>query len=270
MTASGRYLYCVIPASGTAPAVCAPALDGGPVHPIRHRDIAVLTHACAPEPYQGRETEVCGWIAAHNAVVEEAWKSAGTVLPMSFDVIVRGDSGHSAEANVAGWLEEHHAALRSRLQALRGRVEVGVQILRATEDSAASETGDAESPRLRPRGHAYFARHQQRREQHERLEREAEAVFRRHGETLAALVDDVQVSRPRPVPGKMMVLNLSLLTDQAGVLRVGEYLEQVSQETDAEVRFTGPWPPYSFAGTFAKLKEIAEPAREAAEIGTIG
>ena len=72
---------------------------------------------------------------------------------------------------------------------------------------------------------------------------------------LAALVDDVQVNRPRPVRGKMTVLNLSLLTDQAGVLRVGDYLEQVSQETDAEVRFTGPWPPYSFAGTFAKLKE---------------
>ena len=57
---------------------------------------------------------------------------------------------------------------------------------------------------------------------------------------LAALVDDVQVNRPRPVRGKKMVLNLSLLTDQAGVLRVGDYLEQVSQETDAEVRFTGP------------------------------
>ena len=134
MTASARYLYCVLPAYDAAPAVCAPALDGEPVHSIRHRDIAVLAHACAPEPYQGSETEVCNWIAAHNAVIEEAWKSAGTVLPMSFDVIVRGDSGRSAEANVVGWIEEHHAALRRRLQALRGRVEVGVQILRDAEN----------------------------------------------------------------------------------------------------------------------------------------
>ena len=264
MTASARYLYCVLPAYDAAPAICAPALDGGPVHSVRYRDIAVLTHACAPEPYQGGETEVCSWIAAHNAVIEEAWKSAGTVLPMSFDVIVRGDSGRSAEANVAGWLEEHHAALRSRLQALRGRVEVGVQILRDEENPAA---GEAESLQLRPRGHAYFARHQRRREQRERFEREAEAVFCRHGEMLAALVDDVHVNRPRPVRGKIMVLNLSLLTDQAGVSRVGDYLEHVSQETDAEVRFTGPWPPYSFAGTFARLGGIAEPARKAAEIG---
>ena len=230
----------------------------------------MLTHACAPEPYQGSETEVCSWIAAHNAVIEEAWKSAGTVLPMSFDVIVRGDSGRSAEANVADWLEEHHAALRRRLQALRGRVEVGVQILHDVENPAAGEAGEAESPQVRPRGHAYFARHQRRREQRERLEREAEAVHRRHGEMLAALVDDVHVNKPRPVLGKMMVLNLSLLTDQAGLLRVGDYLEQVSQETDAEVRFTGPWPPYSFAGTFARPEEIAEPARKAAEFGATG
>ena len=209
MTASARYLYCVLPADGAASAVRAPALDGGPVLSIRHRDIAALTHVCAPEPYQGSETEVRGWIAAHNAVIEEAWKSAGTVLPMSFDVIVRGDSGHSAEANVAGWLEEHHAALRSRLQALRGRVEVGVQILRdadnsaggesagdnsagsgsagdnsAGDESAGGEPGEAEAPRVRPRGHAYFARHQQQREQREqraRLEREAEAAFCHYG-----------------------------------------------------------------------------------------
>ena len=57
----------------------------------------------------------------------------------------------------------------------------------------------------------------------------------------------------------MMILNLSLLTDQVGVQRVGDYLERVSQESGAEVRFTGPWPPYSFAGAFARLKEIAEP-----------
>ena len=298
MTASARYLYCVLPAYDAVPAISAPALDGGPVHPIRYRDIAVLTHACAPEPYQGSETEVCGWIAAHNAVIEEAWQSAGTVLPMSFDVIVRGDIEHSAEVNVVGWLEEHHAALRGRLEALRGRVEVGVQIFQTAENATPENTAPentapgntapentapappappaiagntapenaAQSSPPRPRGRAFFARHQVRREQRERLEREADAAFRRHGEMLASLVHDVHVNKPRPVRGKMMVLNLSLLTDQAGVRRVGDYLEQVSQETDAEVRFTGPWPPYSFAGTFPRLKEIAEPVGKSAGV----
>ena len=245
-----RYIYCVVPSSGTGLAVCAPALDGGPVQPICHEDIAALTHACAPEPYRGSETEVCEWIAAHNAVVEEAWKSAETVLPMTFDVIVRADSRHSAEANVAGWLEEHHDALRSRLRYLRGRVEVGVQILRDAEPLSASETPGAGSGRVRPRGHAYFTRHQLRREQRERLEQEAEAEFRRHYEMLASMVGAVQVNRRRAVPGKMTVVDLSLLADKAGVRRVGDYLDRVRREAGAEVRFTGPWPPYSFASTF--------------------
>ena len=214
MTASARYLYCVLPADDAAPAVCAPALDGGLVHSIRHRDIAVLAHACAPEPYQGSEAEVCNWIAAHNAVIEEAWKSAGTVLPMSFDVIVRGDCGRSAEANVAGWLEEHHAALRRRLQALRGRVEVGVQILRDAENPAAGEAGEAESPGCARAGTPILpvisgGANSARGWNGTRKQFSSATV-----KMLAALVDDVHVNKLRPVQGKMMMLNLSLLTDR--------------------------------------------------------
>ena len=178
---------------------------------IRHRDIAVLTYACVPQPYQGSETDVRGWIAAHNAVIEEAWKSAGTILPMSFDVIVPGDAGRSAEANVVGWIEEHHVALRSRLQTLRGLVEVGVQILRDAQEPAVREGHE------RPRGHAYFASQRLRLDQRERLGQAAEADSLRHREMLAVAGRDVQVNTPRPVPGKIMVLSISLLADQAGV-----------------------------------------------------
>jgi Gas vesicle synthesis protein GvpL/GvpF len=267
MTASARYLYCVVPARGTPPAVRAAALDGGQVAAIRHRDVAVLTHACAPQPYQGGETEVRGWIAAHNAVIEEAWKSAGTVLPMSFDVIVRGDAGRSAEANVVGWLDEHHAALRARLQALRGLVEVGVQILHGAEAEAGAGAGAGagDGAGACPRGHAYFARHQLRREQRERLGRTAAAAFGRHGEMLAALASDVQVNRPRPAPGKIMVLNMSLLADSDGVRRIGDYLERVRKEAGTDVRFTGPWPPYSFGDMSGEFGVRAEAASQPTE-----
>jgi hypothetical protein len=260
VTASARYIYCVVPSSPGGLAVCAPALDGGPVQVISHEDVAALTHACPPEPYEGSEAEVRGWIAAHNAVVEEAWKSAGTVLPMSFDVIVRAGPCRNAEANVVGWLEEHHVALRSRLRSLRGRVEVGVQILRDAEPAPAAEASGAGSGQVRPRGHAYFARHQLRREQHERRERQAEAEFRRHCEILTLMADDVHVNKCRTVPGKMTVLDLSLLADETGVRCIGDYLERVSKEADAEVRFTGPWPPYSFAGTLGAPGDRMESA----------
>ena len=87
------------------------------------------------------------------------------------------------------------------------------------------------------------------------LERKAEADCRRYFENLAALADDVQVGKPRPVKGGQMVLNLSLLVARLAIAPIGEYLERVSQEPGVEVRFTGPWPPYSFAGAFGTVED---------------
>ena len=195
------------------------------------------------------------WIVAHNAVVEEAWKSAESVLPMTFDVIVRGDAARSAEANLVGWLAEHHAALQSRLQALRGRAELGVQILWNAGKLTANEAAVAKDPGIPPRGRAYFAHHKLLREHREQLERSEEADFRRYCENLSVLADDVQINKSQALKGKRMVLNLSLLAAQAAIARVGAYLEEVSQEPGVEVRFTEPWPPYSFTGTFGNLKD---------------
>lgn len=253
LTATALYLYCVVPATDPMPVLSSPALDGGPVRAVRYEELAALAHACPPEPYQGSEEEVRGWIAAHNAVVEEAWGCAGSVLPMSFDVIVRDDAERTAEANLVGWLAEHHAALRDRLQAVEGRAEVGVQILWNIESLITSVAIDAQAAEAPARGRAYFARQQLRRQLKEQLEPKAEADSRRYLEHLAALAEDVQVNKPRPVKGRQMVLNLSLLVARAAVSRVGEYLEGVSREPGVEVRFTGPWPPYSFAGTFGTI-----------------
>ncbi len=189
MTATALYLYCVVPATDPMPALSSPALDGGPVRAVRYQELAALAHVCPPEPYQGSDEEVRGWVAVHNAVVEEV-------------------------------------------------------------TSVAIDAQAAEAP---ARGRAYFARQQLRRQLRERLEPKAEEDARRYLENLAALAEDVQVNKPRPVKGRQMVLNLSLLVARAAVSRVGEYLEEVSREPGVEVRFTGPWPPYSFAGTFGTI-----------------
>ena len=253
------YLYCVVPATDPIPALSSPALDGGPVRAVRYQELAGLAHVCPPEPYQGSEEEVRRWIVAHDAVVQEAWERAGSVLPVSFDVIVRGDGNRNAEASLVGWLEEHYEELRAHLQALEERAEVGVQILWDLETLATSMVIGAEAAGAPARGHAYFARQQLRRQLREQLGARAEVDSRRYFEHLAALADEVQVNKPRPVKGRQMVLNLSLLVTRAAISRVGEYLEGVSREPGVEVRFTGPWPPYSFAGTFGTIGDgVAE------------
>lgn len=267
LAATALYLYCIVPATDPMPVLSASALDGGLVRAVRYHDLAVLAHACPSEPYQGGEDEVHGWIAAHNAVVEEAWGCAGSVLPMSFDVIVRDDAERSAEANLIGWLAEHHAALRDRLQALEGRDEVGVQILWNSESLITSMANDAQAAEASARGRAYFAHQQMRRQLREQLESKAQADSRRYLENLVALAEDVQVNKPRSVKGRQMVLNVSLLVARAAVPRVGEYLEGVIREPSVEVRFTGPWPPYSFAGTFGTIGG-GEPSQKMADRDT--
>lgn len=257
MSSTALYLYCIVPASDPLPALAASALDGGPVHAVRHQELAALAHACPPEPYQGSEEQVRGWVAAHNAVIEEAWESADSVLPMSFDVIVAGDGGRSAEANLIGWLAEHYAALRGRLRALEGRAEVGVQVLWDLETLAGATAADATGPVLRARGHAFFAEQQRRRQLRDSRERKADDDCRRYLGDLAALADDVQVNKPRQVKKRQtqqMMLNLSLLLRRDSIPRLGDYLETVSKEPAVEVRFTGPWPPYSFTGAFGNVE----------------
>lgn len=248
------YLYCIVPSVDSMPVLSSPALDGGSVHAIRYEGLAALGHACPPQPYQGGEEEVRAWIAAHNAVVEEAWELAGTVLPMSFDVLVREGGGWSAKANLVGWLAKHYEVLQSRLRAVEGRDEVGVQILWDNERLTTCMTSDARAASEPASGRAFFVRQELRRELKERLEQEAEAGSRRYFENLVVLADDVRVNKTRPVKLRQMVLNLSLLVARTGISRVGEYLEEVSAEPGVEVRFTGPWPPYSFAGTFATIE----------------
>lgn len=246
MDTHGLYLYCIVPAGGTPPVIAAPALDGGQVGAVCHEGVAALTHACPPRPYQGSEDLVRDWVAAHNAVVEEAWGSAGSVLPMSFDVIVRGDDSTSAEAQLRCWLREHHEALRGRLAALQGRAEVGVQVM-----SRSPAPGEGAAAGLPPaRGRAYFARQQLSRQLADQREREASARADRYLENLAALSEDIHANAPRHTKDMHMVLNASLLVLREMIPPVGEYLEVVRREPATEVRFTGPWPPYSFVGTF--------------------
>jgi hypothetical protein len=251
------YLYCIVPAGDPLPALAAPALDGGPVHAVHCQELAVLAHACPPEPYQGSEEQVRGWIAAHNAVVEEAWGSADSVLPMGFDVIVAGAAGRSAEANLIGWLGEHYPALRERLRALAGRAEVGVQVLWNLEALDGTPAASSPGPEPRARGHAFFAEQQHRRQLRDQLVRKADADSSRYFGQIAALADDVQVNEPRQIKGhqpRQMILNLSLLLARDSIPRLGDYLETVGREQAVEVRFTGPWPPYSFTGSFGSVE----------------
>ena len=262
-----RYIYGVIPRiekDNFGPV----GIMGNTVYSISYKEISALVHDCPPEPYQGDEEEVKGWVAAHAAVVDAVWAEANTVLPMSFDVIVQGDEERSAEENVRKWLEEGYATLKAKLEEFSGKVELGVQIL--WDPAVITQRVAAENEEIKELvtemagkspGIAYFYQHKVAEAVKDKMEKRAAEDYRNIYEQLRAHAVDTHINKVKRLQGKQMIMNLSLLVERDKVQAVGEILGKVSEEEGVEVRFTGPWPPYTFAAKIAAIGEETEKRR---------
>ncbi len=262
-----RYIYGVIPRirkDNFGPV----GIMGNTVYSISYKEISALVHDCPPEPYLGGEEEVKEWVASHSAVVDAAWVEADTVLPMSFDVIVKGDEERSAEENVRKWLEEGYATLKAKLEEFRDKVELGVQILwdpavimqRITAESEETKELMTEMATKSP-GIAYFYQHKIAEAVKREMEKRAAEDYRNIYEQLRVHAIDTQINKVKKLQGKQMIMNLSLLVERDKVQALGEILGEVREEEWVEVRFTGPWPPYTFAAKIAAIGEGTEKGR---------
>ena len=246
-----RYIYCVLP--GEVRDWDLAGLDEQPVRAICAAGLTALVHDCPAEPYQGEDDQVKAWVLAHGDVVDAAWERLGTVLPMSFDRIVRpGDDDGDADEQVARWLSEEADGFRAALERLRGKVELGVQLLwdsRVVAESVAAH--DAEISALqaelagKSKGAAYFIQQKIERALRRALTERAESDYRACFRQITAHFPDVCVNEVKKLPDRQMILNISVLTGREQVSELGALIAGFQGE-GVEVRFTGPWPPYSF------------------------
>jgi len=288
MAQEARYIYGVIPRidkEDFGPV----GIRGSRVYTIPYQDICAVVHDCSPEPYQGDEETVKGWVATHGDVVDAIWEAAGSVLPMSFDVIIKpGEEqrpepvegqgpeprpkliegpveGGSADDNVRHWLAEEYEKFKLKLDEFRDKVELGVQILwdpevitrRITEENEEIRELAAEMS-TKSRGLAYFYRHKIAEAVKKEMEAKADQDYRRYYERLRGYAEDTQVNKIKKHPDKQMIMNLALLVKRERVKALGEALGEIRQEQGVEVRFTGPWPPYTFAAKIVAIGGEAE------------
>lgn len=268
METPGRYVYCIVTDVGRKD-WGEIGLDGQAVYAIAYQDISALVHDCPLEPYQGDDETVKEWVWTHSQVVDAAWAAAGSVLPMSFDCIIRPVQGRTAEETVAAWLRAEYDGFKAKLEQFRDKVELGVQI--SWQVAALSEAiveTDAEIARLRQematksKGLSYFYQQKLEKVLKQALETKADEDYRRHSRSITAYAADVHVNKvKRPHDGRQMLLNLSLLVNKDRMKDLGAALEQIQQEEGVEVHYTGPWPPYSFVPKVAGQKE-EEPPRD--------
>jgi hypothetical protein len=265
--ASARYIYAVIPRVATAE-LGAVSIAGTRVYMLAHRAIAAVVHDCPPEPYQGEPEAVASWVRLHNDVIDTAWSKAGSVLPMRFNVIIKADDGRSADENVRRWLELEYSSLQAKLDEFRNKVELGVQVLwdpaviaqRIVEGNEEIKALRAEIA-TRSRGAAYFLEHKIAGAVKEEMERKAQRDFATCYERLKERSEGTHVNKVRKQDDKAMIANLSLLVRRERVQEIGALLQETGGEEGVEIRFTGPWPPYTFAATVGAMGGEAESPR---------
>jgi hypothetical protein len=253
-TEEGRYLYCIADA-GEKVSLGEIGIEGNEVYTIPYNDICAVVHHCPAQPYHSDDHEVVkAWVVTHQVVVNAAWGKWGTVLPLTFDTIIKGESGSTAEQNVQDWLKQEYERLKGKMEKVRGKAEYGVQVFWNPEVTAQhlveTSTGIRELEEevaTKPRGLAYMYRQKLENLIKHRMETKAEECFEDFYHRIRKHVDDIRVEKTKTAGQDLqMIMNLSCLVYRDRCAELGEELEKINQMQGFSVRFTGPWPPYSF------------------------
>lgn len=224
-----------------------------------------MVHDAPATPYQGSDDQVRHWVRQQNEVVTTVWERTGSVLPMTFNVLVADQpsddssdepssaggsaSGRKAAERLTEWIAGRAAEIDEQLRTLADRCELRVEIalerrgLGATpapHSDAASTHRSAGMRRLLARQEEQTAR-----QTAERLADEVHVEVR--GRLLAIAEDLGDRGRTQQSPDETHVLSVALLTRQEDIDTVGGVLSELqARQPAARIRFLGPWPPYSF------------------------
>lgn len=254
----GRYLYCVVLVDDerAAEGFEATGVSDEPVSVVEREGIGAVVHPCE-EVYDSADLgRVRRWLVRHQSVVDDAGKAFGTPVPFQFDTILRGDDDAVRE-----WLAEEGERLRELLESLAGHWEYRVEVVERDPPSAESlENDDEELAELRERIEGseegtgfllekqYEKRADSLREERrteitadlrERIAEHAREVHELDRSPAADLAEDDGTNGET-------ICRLTLLVREDREGPVGDALDPVADREGIEVRFTGPWPPYTF------------------------
>lgn len=248
------YLYGVAE-SGEKTSLGKIGLAGEEVYTIPFNDLCAVVHTCLPEPYKSEDNEVVKrWVLIHEKVVEIAGERFGTILPVGFDTIIKGQEDDTSEENIKKWLKQEYTNLKVKLDKIRGRAEYVVQIFWDPMDIAeeiARTDPEIKSLNLNMQskspGMAYMLKHQSEIILKREMEKKAGLCFEDFYVRIKKCVDEIRVEKTKKTDKqKQMIMNLSCLVDIRNSKQLGEELEIINDQEGFSVRYTGPWPPYSF------------------------
>jgi uncharacterized protein (DUF2267 family) len=253
--AGARYVYGVIEVDVEPPPVCK-GLDGSNVYLIIHANLGAIVHDCQPRAYSSDELGlVKDWVEAHNRVLD-TFMQRYTVVPYTFNTIIHDKGSGDPEAVVREWLAKEASVLGTHIERLRGKAEYGTQILwdsaKAIEWLAETDPEVQQAKKqveISAPGAAYMYREKLQRILRSKMETAAATFSAQVMSEVRGSCCDIRVEKnKRPEGGLIMIANWSCLVRADQVEPLGEVLDRVAAKPGFQVRYTGPWPAYSFVG----------------------
>lgn len=252
----GKYLYAVVQATEEQIGLGKIGIEGEAVYTIRYQDLAAVVHDCPARPYQSEDREkVVAWVQAHQDVVETAWKRWKAVVPAAFDTIILADKDGTAQDNLTKWLKEAYDDLQEKMETVSGKAEYGVQLFWHINQAARRISGENVSLQemeakiqSKPKGAAYMYRKQLENLLKKEMKKAAEQNTKAFFQQIEPIVDQIKIEKTKAAENTdhQMLMNLACLLPQEKSIPLGEALETFNEKEGFFVKYTGPWPPYSF------------------------
>lgn len=253
--ATGLYLYGIAP--GTAPVhYGSSGIDGQDVWSVHYKDLMAIVHDCPARPYESTDKEVVkDWVMDHEKIIERVCGDCGCMMPFSFDTIIKPDGTRTAREMLLHWMSEEYERLEGRINRISGKKEYGVQIFyspslmgeRVASMNPAIKNLEEEMKHCGP-GMEYMVRQKVEQELKAGMESEAGSLVHDCYKKIRDACDDVKIEKIKKSAEKekKMLMNCSCLVSDENYMKLGDVLETIEKEYNLSVRFTGPWPVYSF------------------------
>ena len=243
----GVYIYCIVEGN-TNEDFGSTGIENSKVYTIPFKDVSAVVHSCKAEPYNSKDDEIVKrWILAHQNVVDKAMKKYGTVIPLGFDTIIKGD-----EKALKEWIEKDYSNIKNRFEKIRGKKEYGVQIFIDEKTISKELDGNEEIRKMKEKigkmqkGAAYMLQKKMENMTKNAMENETKKMSDEFYEKIKNSSEAVRIEKNRDAEDRKMILNASVLLKNGNVKAFGAQLDEINKREGVSVRFVGPFAPYSF------------------------
>jgi len=233
----------------------ATGLEGQPITAIHYKEIMALVHPYIPEAFQHEDTnKIIDYAMIHHKVVEEAWKAFGTLIPLRFGSIIRGEDETESIKNVKAWIKDIYDHIQERFHDLKDKAEYGIQIFWPNDGLMKKVVQNNEQVRDMERmisnatEDMAFMKDKQKSLLQRCIAKEIVQASRFLLDRVRPYLNNFQIEQ---ITGgeadRRMLLNISCLLSEEQIAEIRQALEEIQGEDGYIPHLSGPWPPYSFA-----------------------